>query len=84
MIDSQFTQVLSDMRGLALNELLLEQAKEKVHDVRVLINGASKRAADLARGARPLLPLSPGEEVDFLDLALQEIAEGKLVLSVEE
>jgi DNA-directed RNA polymerase subunit K/omega len=72
------------MRGLALNEKLLEQAKGKVDDVRVLINGASKRAAELARGARPLLPLTPGEEVDFLDLALEEIAEGKLVLSLKE
>jgi len=72
------------MRGLALNEQLLESAKEKVHDVRVLINGASKRAAELARGARPLLHLTPGKEVDFLDLALQEIAEGKIVLNVKD
>lgn len=71
------------MRGFALNEELIERAKEKVDDVRILINGASKRAAELARGARPLIALSPGQRIDFLDLALEEIAEGKLVLSIE-
>ena len=65
-----------------MNEQLLEQAKEKVKDVRVLINGASKRAAELARGARPMVPLTPGEEVDYLDIALREIAEEKLELVI--
>jgi len=68
-----------------LNEKLLNIAKTKVDDVRLLINGASKRAAELARGARALVPLTPGKTVDYLDVALQEIAEDKLlVLPAEE
>jgi len=63
-----------------LNEKYLEQAKTKVSDLRLLINGASKRAGELAHGARPLVPLAPGQEIDFLDLALLEIAEGRLVI----
>lgn len=70
------------MRGFSLNEQLIELAKQKVQDVRILINGASKRAAELAHNARPLIPLTPGQSVDFLDIALQEIAEGKIVLTV--
>lgn len=67
-----------------MNEQLLEKAKAKVGDVRILINGASKRSTELARGARALVPLTPGVEVDYLDIALQEIAEGKLELVLDE
>ena len=63
-----------------MNEKYLEIAKTKVSDVRLLINGAAKRAGELARGARPLVSLTPGQEVDFLDLALREIAEDRLVI----
>ena len=61
-----------------MNEQLLEQAKAFVDDYRLLINGAAKRAGELARGARPLVPLTPGAEVEFLDIALQEIVDGKI------
>ncbi|MDT8390034.1 MAG: DNA-directed RNA polymerase subunit omega [Lentisphaeria bacterium] len=67
-----------------MNEELIERAKAKVDDVRILINGASKRAAELARGARPLIHLTPGQHVDFLDVALEEIAEGKLLLQIDD
>lgn len=64
-----------------MNETYLEIAKQKVSDHRLLINGASHRAAELARGGRPLIPVSPGEqEMDYLDIALKEIAEGKIVI----
>ena len=49
-------------------------------DIRLLINGASKRAAELARGARPLVPMLPQDERSHLDIALLEIAEGKIVI----
>jgi len=63
-----------------LNDEYLNQARKKVTDVRLLINGASKRAAELARGARPLVPMLPQDERSHLDIALLEIAEGKIVI----
>jgi len=53
-----------------------------VSDIRLLINAASRRAAELARGSRPLIPLTPGEEVDYLDIALLEICEGKVTIQL--
>jgi DNA-directed RNA polymerase subunit K/omega len=61
-----------------LNEKLLEQAKQKVSDVRLLINGASRRAAEIARGGRPLIPTLPTDNTDPIDIALQEIIEDKI------
>ena len=64
-----------------MNEEYLERAKLMVTDLRVLINGASKRAAELARGARPLVPVLPQDNRSALDIALLEIAEGKVVIT---
>jgi DNA-directed RNA polymerase subunit K/omega len=64
-----------------LNEEYLARAKEKVDDIRVLINGAAKRAAELARGERPLVPTMPHDDRTNLDIALLEIAEGKIALT---
>ena len=61
-----------------MNEKLLEQAKLKVSDVRLLINGASRRAAEIARGGRPLIPTLPTDDIDPIDIALQEIIEDKI------
>ncbi len=61
-----------------MNEKLLEQAKQKVSDVRLLINGASRRAAEIARGGRPLIPTLPTDNTDPIDIALQEIIEDKI------
>jgi DNA-directed RNA polymerase subunit K/omega len=63
-----------------LNEEYLAAAKKKVKDVRFLINGAAKRATELARGARPLVPMLPQDERSHLDIALLEIAEGKILI----
>ena len=61
----------------------MELALEKVGDKRILINGAAKRAGELARGARSLLPINPQDEMSHLDIALLEIAEGKLTISTD-
>lgn len=61
-----------------MNEQYLEQAREIVSDVRLLINGAARRAAELARGGRPLIPTLPTDDIDPIDIALKEIIEGKL------
>ena len=57
------------------NEYLL-RAKQVIPDAKVLIVLASKRAAMLASGkSRPMVRC---KEDNFLDIALLEIAEGKL------
>ena len=63
-----------------MNEEYLARAKDKVDDVRLLINGAAKRAAELARGAKPLVPTLPDDDRSSLDIALLEIAEGVVVI----
>ena len=61
-----------------MNERMLEICKNRVADRRLLINGAAKRAAELARGARPLVHVNPRDELNYLDIALMEIAEDKI------
>ncbi len=67
-----------------MNEKYLNQARAHVQDVRLFINGAAKRAAELARGARPLIPMLPQDDRSNLDIALIEIAEGKIVVKEVE
>lgn len=61
----------------------LERAKEKVGDIRKLIIGASRRATELAHGAKALVPVESDPEKEnrtHLDIALLEIAEGKVTI----
>ena len=62
------------------NELLLK-AQEKVPDAKTLIILASKRARLLASGAPPMVR---SQSENFLDVALQEIAEGLLVPNFDD
>ena len=62
------------------NELLLK-AREKVPDAKTLIILASKRAHLLAKGAGPMVR---SQSENFLDVALQEIAEGLLVPTFDD
>ena len=71
-------------RRPTLNEEYLARAKVHVSDVRVFINGVAKRAAELAHGARPLVPTLPQDERTHLDIALLEVAEGKIKISVDD
>lgn len=65
-----------------MNVQLIEQAKARVPCTPVLINMVSKRVRQLIAGQRPCVrPLGPEE--DKQDIALREIAEGKLVAEVE-
>lgn len=60
-----------------MNATYLEKAKERVPNIPLLINIVSRRVRQLNAGQRPLIkPDSPG--MDRLDLALKEVAEGKL------
>ncbi len=59
-----------------------ELAKERGEkfDVRLFITGASKRAAQLGKGYQRLIPLRPDDNTPLLDIALQEIAAGAVII----
>jgi len=54
----------------------VERALKQVADKNLLVNLASKRASEISRGSRPLVDV-PVDTVP-LDIALLEIAEGKV------
>ncbi|MDD2239537.1 MAG: DNA-directed RNA polymerase subunit omega [Kiritimatiellae bacterium] len=60
-----------------MNATYLEQAKERMPNIPLLVNVISKRVRQLNAGQRPLI--KPDTlDMDHLDLALKEVAEGKL------
>lgn len=66
-----------------MNHELVSKAKQKVPSIPILVNMVSKRVKQLNTGMRPyVMPLSPEE--DKLDIALREIAEGKLIAQTEK
>ena len=65
-----------------LNTALLDRAKEKVPSIPVLVNMVSKRVRQLNAGFRPYVKPS-GPDQDKLDIALTEIAEGKLIAEID-
>ena len=67
-----------------MNEHFLQLAIEKIPDRMRLINVASRRARDLARGNHPTIVVNPNETPTYLDVALREIAEGKIYFEVTE
>ncbi len=64
-----------------MNNEYLARAKEIIPDAKSLIVLASKRARQLAYGARPMVRC---KDENHLDVALLEIAEGKLEASFLE
>ena len=66
-----------------MNEEYLARARAQVKDVRLFINGVSRRAEQLAKGAKQLVhpPTKPNEPMDWLDIALLEVAEGKVIIT---
>jgi len=65
-------------------EKLTALALERVDFDRYLLAAAvGKRANELANGASPLVGMDPKVE-KFADIALVEIAEGKIIISTEE
>jgi len=64
-------------------EQLAAKALEKVDfDKYLLANAVGKRAEAIANGAEPLLDIDTAE-MKYTDIALQEIAEGKITVSLE-
>ena len=64
-----------------MNNDYLERAKEVITDPKVLVNVAAQRATELAQRYRPLVPVPPKDDRNYLNIALMEIAEG--MISVE-
>ena len=65
-----------------VNLELLEKARTRIPSAPVLINLTSKRVRQLNSGMKPYVkPL--GNEEDKLDVALREIAEGKIIAEVD-
>ncbi|OGV59151.1 MAG: DNA-directed RNA polymerase subunit omega [Lentisphaerae bacterium GWF2_52_8] len=64
-----------------MNNAYLEKARLQISDPRELIIVASKRSKQLALGARPMIKC---RDENYLDVALCEIAEGKLTLMTTE
>ena len=65
-----------------MNVELLDEAKSRVSSIPVLINMVSKRVRQLNAGFRPYVkPASLDEEK--VDIALREIAEGKLIAEMD-
>ena len=64
-----------------MNVDLLNAAKQRVPSIPVLINMISKRVRQLNNGARPYVhPETKNDEP--VDIAMREIAEGKLIAEI--
>ena len=65
-----------------MNIELLELAKRRVPNISVLINMVSQRSRQLVAGHRPMVKVE-NQQVDFEDIALKEIAEGKIMAEID-
>ncbi len=61
---------------------LLEKAKTRIPSIPVLVNLVSKRVRQLNAGMRPYIKPESMDE-DKLDIALREIAEGKIIAEID-
>lgn len=63
-----------------MNVQLLNQAKERINNVPLLINVISKRVRQLNAGQRPMI--KPERNMSHMDVALMEVANGKLTAEI--
>ena len=59
----------------------IDEASKVISEPQVLINMVSRRVRQLNAGSRPLIEVDPG--TGLADVALLEIAQGKLVVAPE-
>ena len=59
-----------------MKQTLVQDALKTVQSPQVLVNIISKRVRQLGQGFRPLVAYDP--KLTFMDVALKEVAEGKL------
>lgn len=65
-----------------MNSELLKKAHEKIKSTPVLVNLISKRERELINGAKPLVKPASLDE-DKCDIALREVADGKLIAEID-
>jgi DNA-directed RNA polymerase subunit omega len=65
-----------------MKHTLVQDALKIVASPQILVNIVSKRVRQLGQGFRPLIPADP--RLTFMDIALKEIAEGKLSFEMIE
>jgi DNA-directed RNA polymerase subunit omega len=61
-----------------MNSQFLDEASKVINEPQVLINMVSKRVRQLSAGSRAMVPVEG--RMGLADIALAEIAQGKLVL----
>jgi DNA-directed RNA polymerase subunit omega len=59
----------------------IDEASKVISEPQVLINMVSRRVRQLNAGSRPLIDVDPG--TGLADVALLEIAQGKLIVAPE-
>ena len=59
----------------------IDEASQVIPEHQVLINMVSRRVRQLNAGSRPLIEVDPG--TGLADIALQEIAQGKVIVEAE-
>lgn len=65
-----------------MNSQFLDEASNVVHEPQILINMVSKRVRQLSAGSRAMVDIEG--RMGLADIALAEIAQGKLVLAKSE
>jgi DNA-directed RNA polymerase subunit omega len=66
----------STFGDIFMKQSLVQDALKTVQSPQVLVNIISKRVRQLGQGFRPLVAFDP--KLTFMDVALKEVAEGKL------
>ncbi len=62
-----------------MNAQYIDEASKMIPEQQLLINMVSRRVRQLNAGSRPLIEVEPG--TGLADIALQEIAQGKIIIS---
>ena len=76
------TQIRTRTRIPPMKQTLVQDALKTVQSPQVLVNIISKRVRQLGQGFRPLVAFDP--KLTFMDVALKEVAEGKLGFEMVE
>ena len=63
-----------------MNSNLIDEASKVIIEPQVLINMVSKRVRQLSAGSRPMILVEP--RMGLSDIALAEIAQGKLAVTL--
>lgn len=63
-----------------MNNQLLDDASKVIPDTKFLINIISRRVRQLSAGSRSMVEIEP--RMDYADIALSEVIQGKLTATV--